>query len=110
MTTIIGTAGDRTDQALREIGRLAAAASDRVVVKETHRYLRGRASVDEMTALYREGLAAGGNPPHVVGSDEPDSLEKALDGLHPGDVVAMMCIETGEESRARIEELGGTLR
>jgi cyanophycin synthetase len=110
MTTIIGTAGDRTDRALREIGRLAAEVSDRIVIKETHRYLRGRASVDEMTALYLEGVAAGGNPPHEVGADELDSLKKALVGLRPGDVVAMMCIETGEESRARVEELGGKLK
>ena len=110
LTTIVGTAGDRTDRALREIGRLAAETSARVIVKETHRYLRGRASVDEMTALYLEGIAAGGNPPYEIGTDEPDSLEKALVGLRPGDVVAMMCIETGAESRARIEELGGKLR
>jgi hypothetical protein len=83
--------------------------SDRVIVKETRRYLRGRASVDEMTALYLEGLRAGGNPPHDIASDEPTALEMALAGLRPGDVVAMMCIETGPESRARVEELGGTL-
>jgi cyanophycin synthetase len=58
LTAIIGTAGDRTDEALRELGRLAAEQTDRVIVKETQRYLRGRASVDEMTALYLEGVAA----------------------------------------------------
>ena len=110
LTTIIGTAGDRTDGALREIGRLAAEASHFVVVKETHRYLRGRASVDEMTALYLEGLAAGGDPPHVVAADEPTALTLALQDLKPGDVVAMMCIETGPESRAHLEELGATLK
>ena len=107
LTAIIGTAGDRTDEALRELGRIAAEQSDHVIVKETRRYLRGRASVDEMTALYREGVAAGGNPPHVVAADEPEALEIALRDLQPGDVVAMMCIETGPQSRARVEELGG---
>jgi cyanophycin synthetase len=110
LTTIIGTAGDRTDEALRELGRLAAEASDRVVVKETHRYLRGRASADEMTALYLEGIAAGGDPPHVVAEDEPSSLEIGLRDLSPGDVLAMMCIETGPESRARLEAMGGVSR
>ena len=107
MIAIIGTAGDRTDAALRAIGRMAAEVSDLVVVKETHRYLRGRGSVDEMTALYLEGVAAGGDPPHVVATDEPAALQIALRDLQPGDVVAMMCIETGPESRARVEELGG---
>jgi hypothetical protein len=59
-----------------------------------------------MTALYREGLAAGGNPPHMVAANEPAALEMALQDLAPGDVVAMMCIESGAESRARMEELG----
>jgi cyanophycin synthetase len=108
LTTIVGTAGDRTDEALRELGRIAAEQSDHIVIKETHRYLRGRASVDEMTALYREGIAVGGDPPHTVAADEPAALELAVRDLRPGDVVAMMCIETGPESRARIEELGGT--
>jgi hypothetical protein len=106
LTSIIGTAGDRTDDALREIGRIAAEQTDRVIVKETRRYLRGRESVDEMTALYLEGLAVGGNPPHTVATNEPEALEIALRDLQPGDVVAMMCIESGPESRARVEELG----
>jgi cyanophycin synthetase len=110
LTAIIGTAGDRGDEALREIGRIAAEQADRVIVKETRRYLRGRASVDEMTALYLEGLATGGNPPHEVATDEPAALEIALNDLQPGDVVAMMCIESGAQSRARVEELGGTTR
>ncbi|MBL8129016.1 MAG: hypothetical protein JNM64_15360 [Chloroflexia bacterium] len=105
LISIIGTAGDRTDDALREIGRLAAEASDLVIVKETRRYLRGRPSVDSMTALYEEGLRAGGNPPHLVASDEPTALTLALENLRPGDVVAMMCIESGPESRARLKAL-----
>jgi hypothetical protein len=60
-----------------------------------------------MTVLYLEGVAAGGNPPHVVAADEPEALEIALRDLQAGDVVAMMCIETGPQSRARVEELGG---
>jgi cyanophycin synthetase len=110
LTAIIGTAGDRTDEALRELGRLAAEQADRVIVKETRRYLRGRASVDEMTALYLEGVAAGGDTPHVVAANEPEALEMALRDLQPGDAAAMMCIETGPESRARVEELGGTTK
>lgn len=110
LTTIIGTAGDRTDAALREIGRLAAEASDFVVVKETHRYLRGRSSVDEMTALYLEGLTTGGGPPYAIAADEPTALDRALQDLKPGDVVAMMCIETGPESRTHLTDLGATLK
>jgi hypothetical protein len=63
-----------------------------------------------MTALYLEGLTGGGDPPHTVAADEPAALDRALQDLHPGDVVAMMCIETGPESRTRLEELGATLK
>ncbi len=105
LISIIGTAGDRTDDALREIGRLAAKASDQVIVKETRRYLRGRPTVEAMTALYLEGLRAGGDPPHVVAQDEPTALTIALEQMRPGDVVAMMCIESGPESRARLKAL-----
>jgi cyanophycin synthetase len=106
LIAIIGTAGDRTDDALREIGRLAADQGQHVIVKETHRYLRGRASVDEMTALYLEGVAAGGDPPHEVAPDELTALEMALAQIGAGDVVAMMCIESGPQCRARMDELG----
>ena len=47
---------------------------------------------------------------HVIAADESEALEIALRDLQPGDVVAMMCIETGPQSRARVEELGGTQR
>jgi cyanophycin synthetase len=107
LTAIIGTAGDRTDDALREIGRIAAERSDRVIVKGTERYLRGRGSVAEMNQLFLAGIAAGGNPEHVVVPDEPAALALALRDLAPGDVVAMMCIESGPQSRARVEALGG---
>ncbi len=106
LTAIIGTAGDRTDDALRELGRLAASLSDRVLVKETRRYLRGRTSTEEMNALYREGIAAGGDPPHEIVADEPAALEVALRDLGPGDAVAMMCIEEGPEVRRRLGERG----
>jgi hypothetical protein len=46
----------------------------------------------------------------VVATDEPEALEIALRDLQPGDVVAMMCIETGPQSRARVEELGGVAK
>jgi cyanophycin synthetase len=110
LTAIIGTAGDRTDEALREIGRIAAEEADRIIIKETRRYLRGRPNVDEMTALYREGIAAGGNPEQAVASGESEALDMALGDLQPGDVVAMMCIETGPESRERVEAAGGVTR
>ena len=42
ITAIIGTAGDRPDDTLRGIGRIAAERAQRVAIKQTLRYLRGR--------------------------------------------------------------------
>jgi len=46
VTAIIGTAGDRPDDTLRGIGRIAAERAQRVVIKETPLYLRGRSRED----------------------------------------------------------------
>ncbi len=106
ITTIIGTAGDRTDDALREIGRLAGEVSERVVVKETTRYLRGRASPAEMTEQFRAGIAAGGSPQVDVISGEIAAIDLALTGCRAGDVIAMMCIEEVTDVQRHISEIG----
>ncbi len=62
VTAIIGTAGDRPDDTLRGIGRIAAQRADRVVLKETRRYLRGRDGADVIAQL-RAGIAEAGVDP-----------------------------------------------
>ena len=106
ITTIIGTAGDRTDAALGEIGRLAGEISGRVVIKETTRYLRGRSSASEMTEQFRRGIAAGGTPGVDVVTGEVTALDKALAGCRAGDVVAMMCIEEVSDVQAHLASIG----
>ena len=108
LTTIIGTAGDRTDGALREIGRLAASRSDRVIVKETTRYRRGR-NVEEMNRLFAEGIAAGGDTPHHIEPNELHALAVALADASPGDVIAMMCIEQVAEIQAELATKGRSM-
>ena len=111
LTAIIGTAGDRGDEVLRQMGQAAAEASDLVLIKETHRYLRGRASPEEMTAAFIEGvISAPGDTPYQVITTELGALKAALADLQPGDAVAMMCIETGPDARELVESLGGRLK
>jgi cyanophycin synthetase len=78
VTAIIGTAGDRPDDTLRGIGRLAAERADHVVIKETLGYLRGR-SREEIVRLLAEGVAAGGGDPARV-------------PVHPGEVAALEAV------------------
>jgi cyanophycin synthetase len=92
LITIIGTAGDRTEHSLREIGRIAAARSDAVIIKGTERYQRGRA-LEEMIDLYREGVRAGGKEPAAIEDLELPAVVRALDGARDGDVIAIMAQE-----------------
>jgi cyanophycin synthetase len=107
---IIGTAGDRPDEALSELGHIAATGSDLVLVKETHRYLRGRPSPAGMNAAFIAGIEGAGDTPYQVMPGELEALQAGLDLLQPGDVIAMMCIESSPTARERVEAAGGTLR
>ena len=53
-----GTAGDRTDEILHNLGVLAAAADDLVIAEKRH-YLRGR-DLEEMNEILRDGAREGG--------------------------------------------------
>lgn len=108
VVSIIGTAGDRLDEHLRSLGRIASEHSDRIIIKETTKYLRGRSSQAEMTNLFVEGITAVGDTPFEVSSGELESIESALAHATPGDVVAMMCIEEGPHVRDRLLERGAT--
>lgn len=88
---LLGQAGNRDDNAVAELARTAAAAApDRVVLKELPLMLRGRAP-GEVPALLARGLHAAGLPPERV-VHEPDE-EAAARGLlawaQLGDVVVL---------------------
>ncbi len=70
---------------------------DGIVPDQVVRRHAGDFRVETRVVVQGEQVAAG----------ELEALEVALRDLQPGDVVAMMCIESGAESRARVEELGG---
>jgi cyanophycin synthetase len=92
LISIIGTAGDRNDVSLRQIGRIAADLSDIVIAKGTRKYLRGR-SLDELMAFYRGGAMEGRKVDYRESADEISALELALEIGKPGDAVAMMVHE-----------------
>jgi len=114
LTMIIGTAGDRPDDSLRGIGRIAAERADQVAIKETLRYLRGRTR-ESMIGEFQEGIRAGGGRPADVPvyEDEPSSVRGELTnparlagGGTPG-VLVIMCHEDRKEVVDTILELGG---
>jgi cyanophycin synthetase len=114
VTMIIGTAGDRPDDTLRGIGRIAAARADRVAIKETLKYLRGRTR-ESMIGEMRAGMRAAGKPPGDVPvyESETEALRAEV-AINPGSgradgarVIVLMCHEEREEVFRLLAMLGG---
>jgi cyanophycin synthetase len=107
ITAIIGTAGDRPDDALRGIGRIAASRAQRVVIKQTLRYLRGR-TAESVVGELLAGVTAGGSVADVpVYDSEVEALQAELNaaagaGAHGGRpdaarVIILMCQQQRDE-------------
>jgi cyanophycin synthetase len=86
----LGTAGDRTDDILLGLARLAGARADELVISEKRHYLRGR-PLAQMNALFRKGAAEGGYEERVASyRTELGALKALLEHARRGDVVAVM--------------------
>jgi cyanophycin synthetase len=108
VTAIVGTAGDRPDDTLRGIGRIAAERAQRVAIKETQHYLRGR-SREAVIGEIQAGIRAGGRSPADVPVYESETAALRAE-LASGDgrprVVVLMCHEEREAVFALLEKLG----
>jgi cyanophycin synthetase len=116
ITVIIGTAGDRPDDSLRGIGRIAAQRAQRVAIKETLRYLRGRTAssvVGELLAGVKSGGGVVADVP-VYGS-ETAALRAELNGAaghgygrgaDAPRVIVLMCHEEREAVFELLSSLG----
>jgi cyanophycin synthetase len=118
ISAVIGTAGDRPDDSLRGIGRIAAERADEVAIKETLKYLRGR-SRQSMIGELQAGLRQGGlrnTGGLAVYEDEPSAargelttrgrLAAADDGRQH--VLLLMCHEDRPGVEAELQRLGFT--
>jgi cyanophycin synthetase len=115
ITAIIGTAGDRPDDALRGIGRIAAERAQRVVVKETMAYLRGRTRESVVNELLA-GVRSAGRPTDgiTVYESETAALRGELAGRTTGldgrpgaaRVIVLMCHEERPDVFRLLDELG----
>jgi cyanophycin synthetase len=112
ITAIIGTAGDRPDDTLRGIGRIAAQRAQRIAIKETRKYLRGRTAevvVGELLAGVKDG---GGTPADVpVYERETAALRAELmvgsnGRVDAPRVIVLMCHEERDEVFALLADLG----
>jgi len=100
LTVVIGTAGDREDNAIEGIGRIAAEHADAVIVKDSEKYLRGR-EAGEMPGILRR---VAGDRVVMECPNERTAVYAGLDLLGKGDVLAVMCIEDSDEILAYLEK------
>lgn len=94
LCAIIGTAGDREDEVLVGLGRIAGTTADRIYIKENPGYLRGR-DLETSNVMMRDGIAEVGALDHLAGMfpGEHAALVAAIDESQPGDTIAIMCVE-----------------
>lgn len=103
---IVGAAGDRTDESITELARLAGVYADVVYLRETAKYLRGRADNFALNQLYLNGLKIANRDPAGIYPSEFEAVQAAIADSADGDVVAAMAYEQPEVSRAWLVEQG----
>jgi UDP-N-acetylmuramyl tripeptide synthase len=100
---LLGQAGNRDDAAIAELAQVAAAAApERIVVKELSTMLRGRPPGVVPALLLRALASAGlqGEPQVQQGGDEPQAAQALLDIALAGDVVVLPV--HAESTRSRL--------
>ncbi|HYC58026.1 MAG TPA: cyanophycin synthetase [Thermoanaerobaculia bacterium] len=104
LVAVIGVAGDRRDEDIRECARIVAQTFDRVILREDEDP-RGR-KPGEVAALLRGALIANGMRGHdvVTELDEGQALRLAIDHASSGDLIVLFA-DRPESSAAIAEEL-----
>ena len=88
-TVVINGTGDRRDDDIRELGKIAADHFDRIVIR-TGNYLRGR-TPDELHALLQEGMAQSECSPQVrVIPEGRDAIHHAIKHGRKGELVVTL--------------------
>jgi UDP-N-acetylmuramyl tripeptide synthase len=103
---MVGQAGDRSDEAIRELARAVwSLRPDHVVVKDMDEFLRGRA-VGEVPALLADEFSRLGLPEQAVTRAGPDitGVRKSLEWARPGD---LLVLAVHQDRRLVLELLNG---
>ncbi len=109
LATVLGTAGDRPDEAIHAMGAIAARTADRLLVAGRTKYGRGRPD-GEMEAIWRAGAAEAGVLDIAESADELSGLVAMLDADPPlpaGSCLAVCALEQRREMVAEIVARGG---
>jgi cyanophycin synthetase len=102
---VIATPGDRRDEDMRDLGRVAARYFDEVIIRED-RNRRGRTPGEIAEHVFegvREAQRSGARVGHVeIVLDEMEATRKALDRARNGDVV-VLCVDYATEVWKELE-------
>ncbi|MCP4330026.1 MAG: Mur ligase [Alphaproteobacteria bacterium] len=104
---LLGQAGDRRDEDIRDLARIVwDARPDRILVKEMAKALRGR-EAGEVPELIAQELDSLGAPRDVVGSadSELDGLRQALEWAEEGDLLVLLLHTDRKEALGKLVEL-----
>jgi cyanophycin synthetase len=95
VTAIIGTAGDRPDDTLRGLGRIAAERVQRLAIKESLDYLRGRSRESVIGELRHGATSAGWRADIPIYETETEALRAELERANApdGEVIVLLCHE-----------------
>ncbi|MGZ4152049.1 MAG: cyanophycin synthetase, partial [Actinomycetota bacterium] len=108
---VVATAGDRRDEDMRELGRVAARYFDDVIVRED-KNPRGRPAgqtaefiLEGVREAQASGKARAGHAEIVL--DEMEAARRALDRSRPGDLV-VLCVDYATEIFKELESRRGS--
>ena len=103
---LLGQAGDRSDDAIRELARRAwNIGLDRVVLKEMAQYARGRAPGEVLRMMHDELKRAGAPESRIEHQEEElGAVEAALEWAEPGDLVILLIHENLDAALAYLRQ------
>ena len=105
---MVGSAGDRQDEAIRNMARAASSLPpDRVIVKDTEQYLRGR-TPGEVPALLADEFTRLGTPASSISKamSELEGVRDALTWARPGDLLVLALYQDRRQVLGLFDQLG----
>jgi UDP-N-acetylmuramyl tripeptide synthase len=109
---LLGQAGDRSDEAIRQLARTAwSLRPDRVILKELPTMLRGRLP-GEVPALLKDELLRLGAPAEHLShaGTEVEAVSQALAWARPGDLLLLLVHKQRDEAMAMLNQQRGGWR
>jgi len=102
---VVATPGDRREEDMRELGRVAARYFDEVIVREDAN-LRGRQpgeTAEHVMEGVHQAMGAGARVGHAeIVLDDMEATRRALDRSRPGDIV-VLCVDYATEVWKELE-------